>query len=163
MSWMNKAAIACCKLVRDRVLESERLSATAFELAPEDFKEIILWEYGARYSGKAHLPERMEGAYLRHLLRGIPPGSFLTAVLENNLSEAFGRADLESQATMFSLVSYLYNHAPIGCKGSAEAVKAWQKERQEKPIMLQHCIMDRVELERLEQIAHGLEMSEACR
>lgn len=55
----------------------------------------------------------------------IPPGGFLTAVLENDLKEAFSRADNESIAGMFEIVAYCYNEIPGVCWGSPEKVLAW--------------------------------------
>ena len=55
----------------------------------------------------------------------IETGSFLRAVLENDLREAFGRADHENQERMFEIVQYCYNEIPSTCWGSKEAVKNW--------------------------------------
>ena len=41
-----------------------------------------------------------------------PPGSFIHAVLMNNLSEAFKRADESNTRMMWSYVAFLYNHVP---------------------------------------------------
>lgn len=58
----------------------------------------------------------------------IIPGSFLTAVLENDLSEAVGRADEISIICLRDIVRYLYNNCPLGCWGSPEKVKEWRKQ-----------------------------------
>lgn len=55
----------------------------------------------------------------------LPPSDFLRAVLENNLSEAFGRADDDDMASMFHIVAYIYQEAPRGCWGSPERVRLW--------------------------------------
>lgn len=60
--------------------------------------------------------------YIDH---GLPPGSYLTAVLESNLFEAMGRADDGNAASLQDLVRLIYNHAPAGSWGSAEAVGHW--------------------------------------
>ena len=54
-----------------------------------------------------------------------PTGGFLRAVLENNLREAFARADHENSAAMHDIVSYLYNEFPGLCWGSPESVAEW--------------------------------------
>ena len=59
---------------------------------------------------------------------GLKPGDFLTAVLENNLMEALGRADSYNRATIFQISQYLYNDMPSPCHGSPEKVKAWAAE-----------------------------------
>lgn len=57
--------------------------------------------------------------------RRIPPGDFLMAVLENNLREAFSRADEESTQLLPALVTHLYNDRPMAAWGSREKVEAW--------------------------------------
>jgi hypothetical protein len=63
-----------------------------------------------------------------HVLYGQECGSFVEAVLENNLGEAFSRADDYNQRAMFLIVSYLYNKCPMGCWGSVNNVKDWRKD-----------------------------------
>ena len=61
----------------------------------------------------------------RFVLLHQPVGHFITAVLSNNLREAFARADDENQKTMFQIVSYCHNQIPGHCWGTPEKVKAW--------------------------------------
>jgi hypothetical protein len=61
----------------------------------------------------------------RHVLYHQRVGHFLTAVLTNNLREAFARADEGNQKTMFQIVSYCHNQIPGCCWGTPEKVKAW--------------------------------------
>lgn len=65
-----------------------------------------------------------------YIENGIEPGSFLTAVLENDLMEAFGRADDINRERLFDYCSFLYNEAPPACFGSKEKVKLWIKQKQ---------------------------------
>lgn len=53
------------------------------------------------------------------------PGGFVTAVLENNLKEAFVRADDYNLDSMKAIVTYCYSRLPSTCWGSAEAVREW--------------------------------------
>jgi len=57
---------------------------------------------------------------------GIKPGGFLTAVLENNLMESFGRADHINRNRIGIICNYIYNDLPSSCHGSAEIVNAWK-------------------------------------
>jgi hypothetical protein len=59
-----------------------------------------------------------------------PVGGFLTAVLENNLSEALGRADEQNLQTIFHIVAYVYNELPSECWGSPDKVFKWQRRFQ---------------------------------
>lgn len=56
---------------------------------------------------------------------GVPLGGFLTAVVCNDLQEAFGRADEDNRHQMFEIVSYLYNDCPSACWGSKTAHEKW--------------------------------------
>jgi hypothetical protein len=60
----------------------------------------------------------------------IMPGSFLTAVIENNLREALGCADEYNRAALFEIVSWWYNEAPSSCWGSPEKAKEWAEGRE---------------------------------
>lgn len=75
------------------------------------------------------LPEHIRDAMQRYIESRIPPGGFLTAVLSNDLAEAFARADHINRMRLHDIVSFLYNEAPSTCWGSPERVKRWlQKE-----------------------------------
>lgn len=63
--------------------------------------------------------------YREHRCR---PGDFLTAVLCNDLFEAFGRADDENAAAMRQICKYIYNEVPSRCWGSRERVAAWLED-----------------------------------
>lgn len=71
------------------------------------------------------IPPHMIGGLRRYIEDGIPPGSFLTAVLSNDLRGACERADDENRHCLFDYVSFLYNHAPTGSWGSKENFGAW--------------------------------------
>lgn len=49
----------------------------------------------------------------------------MTAVLENNLSEAISRADEEVLENLPAYSAYLYWEAPSNCHGSHEKVRSW--------------------------------------
>ncbi len=75
--------------------------------------------------GLTLIPSQMHGAVERYLMQGIPPGSFLTAVLENDLVGSFGRADGENLEAMKGWADFIYNYLPTGCHGSPEVVDDW--------------------------------------
>jgi hypothetical protein len=66
------------------------------------------------------------GALDRWQRHAIPPGDFLTAVLSNDLFEAWGRADEFSKADMDLIVRFVYNQLPGDCWGTRERVKQWK-------------------------------------
>lgn len=71
------------------------------------------------------LPDHMHGAVERYIDNGIPPGSFVRAVMENDLMGAFGRADAINLGAMLDWANFVYNHAPSICHGSPAAVAEW--------------------------------------
>ena len=76
--------------------------------------------------------EEIKASLERYVKHKIPTGSFLRAVLENNLSEAFGRADLNNRHRMFDIISYIYNDLPSVCWGSPEKVDNWLNRKEEE-------------------------------
>lgn len=67
-----------------------------------------------------------------HANTGRPSGSFVHAVLCNDLKESFGRADMGNRMTLFDIVGFVYNELPSDCWGSPEIVKQWQQLKSKK-------------------------------
>ncbi len=67
--------------------------------------------------------------YIDH---GVPTGTFLTAVLSNDLATAVMRADPDNLASLKEIVQHLYWNSPSTAHGSPEKVKAWIKEKRMK-------------------------------
>lgn len=84
----------------------------------EKLNAAALDEYG--------IPAYMQRGLLDWINSGIRPGSFLTAVLENNLMEAVGRADNTNSLHLKEYATFLYNAAPADCHGSVKKVDAWE-------------------------------------
>lgn len=59
----------------------------------------------------------------------IETGSFLRAVLENDLFTAIGKADFENRYKLHEICTYIYNELPPESWGSRERVKQWLKEK----------------------------------
>ena len=77
-----------------------------------------------------YIPERMMPGIRLYVEHGIPPGDFLSAVIQNNLSEAVGRADTENLKNIPAFIAYFYNECPGNCWGSPEKMKSWMKSFQ---------------------------------
>ncbi len=73
------------------------------------------------------IPEHMRGAVERWINNGIAPGSFLTAVLCNDLKEAFGRADDINGPRVGDYIRFFYSDAPAGCWGSPAKFAEWER------------------------------------
>ena len=72
------------------------------------------------------IPDYMIDGLQRYIDHGIQPGSFLSAVLSNDLREAVGRADDTNIHCLPAYIRWLYNEAPAMCWGSPEAVDSWR-------------------------------------
>lgn len=71
------------------------------------------------------IPEYMIDGLIRYVFDRVPPGSFLMAVLENNLMRAMECADETNSRCLKAYAMFLYNYVPMSCKGSPEKVEAW--------------------------------------
>lgn len=75
--------------------------------------------------GAGLVPYYMMDAVKRYVINRIPPGSFLSAVICNDLREAVGRADDENAANLSNWVRFFYNYTPSGCWGSPDNFQRW--------------------------------------
>ena len=71
------------------------------------------------------IPEHMREGLRLYIESGIEPGSFLTAILENNLVRAYQTADDINIARMKDWVTFLYWDLPSDCWGSPQVVQTW--------------------------------------
>lgn len=74
------------------------------------------------------VPKHLLHGLALYLVKGINPGDFMTAVLENNLKEACATGDENSLAALVLIVRFLYNDAPAAAWGSKEKVSGWKGE-----------------------------------
>lgn len=71
---------------------------------------------------------RFAAGLTRYVQSGIPPGSFLRAVLANDLEDALACADSESMANLQAIVEFVAESVPPRARGSEQAVREWIKE-----------------------------------
>lgn len=79
-------------------------------------------EASLRESG---VPPNLHDGLLRYLRQGILPGSFLRAVLRNDLAGAARRADPFTGRCLPAIVAWLDLFAPANAWGDAEAPERW--------------------------------------
>ena len=86
---------------------------------------------GERVMDEGHrsskIPDHMRASVKRYLEEGGEVGGFLMAVLCNNLSGAFARADQTNREALGDWVSWLWNDCPSDAWGSLAEVRAWQR------------------------------------
>ena len=83
------------------------------------------------FSGLA-MPENLIASLSRYSTEHVATGSFLRAVLENDLCEAVCRADEFNFKLLPVIVRYVYNELPAPCWGSKQKVAEWLKKPDEK-------------------------------
>lgn len=78
------------------------------------------------------MKESTLGGLVRYRDEHCPTGSFIRAVLENNLMEALGRADEENLRDIMEICRFLYWNMPSVCYGSPKKVEMWLQTREQK-------------------------------
>ena len=86
-------------------------------------------------TGRPEWGEKMHNLVPEHMRQGFVVwaafgneellGGFMRGLLENNLMQAFTRADYKNTAAMGEWVRFLHNYVPSRCYGSKERVKEW--------------------------------------
>lgn len=74
------------------------------------------------------IPEYMHESIIAYMETGRPVGSFLSAVLNNDLRLAIWNADNNNKHRLFEYVLFFYNHCPVGSWGHENATRDWPKE-----------------------------------
>ena len=75
------------------------------------------------------IDDNIKESLQRYVEHRIPLSGFLTAVLENNLMEAMGRADIVNRVALYNICMYVYNNLPSSVWGNPEKVKNHLKNR----------------------------------
>ena len=71
------------------------------------------------------LPKHMQSGAQLYIEKGSMPGDFLTAVLENDLTGAFHRADRINKEVIQTWVEWLHWEIPSVAWGSPKLVRQW--------------------------------------
>jgi hypothetical protein len=85
--------------------------------------------YGAAPIDWLLIPEHMVGGLRRYIEDGIKPGSFLCAVLTNDLRGSVECADSVNMYRLPNYIRFLHNYAPYGSWGSVEAFNEWSAHK----------------------------------
>ena len=82
--------------------------------------------------GLEQFPEACARGLIDYFENGLEPGSFLTALLMNDLKATCACADSENVRLIVDYVRWLYNYAPSVSWGSPEKVLHWLRQFNEK-------------------------------
>ena len=75
------------------------------------------------------VPEHTVGALERYINDRIPTGSFLNAVLCNDLVDAISKADEQNLRAIPEIVKFIYNNIPMNSWRTEEKVREWLSDR----------------------------------
>ena len=75
------------------------------------------------------IPSYMTSALYRYVEHGIGPGSFLTAVLCNDLKQAVRCADIDNMGCLREWVEVMTWCVPVDCQGSPKIVDEWMNRK----------------------------------
>ena len=64
-----------------------------------------------------------------YLMHGFHPGSFLMAVLKNDLAAAVGRADTTNFANLGNIVKWMVYNVPEAARGNCQRVHDWLMDK----------------------------------
>ena len=78
------------------------------------------------------IPHYMHDGIIEYYSLGRPPGSFLSAVINNDLREACAHADDTNIDRLKHYIMWFYNHAPSGTWGYKYAVRDYANKMQEE-------------------------------
>ena len=75
------------------------------------------------------IPQDIKNHIDNYVNQKYPPGSFLYAVLTNDLMGAVSKADHINSQYLKDIMIYVYNDIPSACWGSREKVEEWLKSK----------------------------------
>lgn len=75
-----------------------------------------------------HLPAHMQEGAIGYVLLGYHPGSFLSAVLRNDLISAAENADELNKFALHEWAVFVYNAVPMHARGSQDAIAKWVEQ-----------------------------------
>lgn len=75
------------------------------------------------------IPQATKDSLDRYVNEGIMPGSFLRAVLTNDLASAVFQADSKNLAALKDIMLYIYNEVPANAWGSTATVVDYAQQK----------------------------------
>lgn len=80
------------------------------------------------FSGYDDIPQHAQYELCAWVEKGYFPGSFLTAVLCNNLFGAIGSADGQNMEALRDITTFVYDRVPADAWGSAAKMRDYAKK-----------------------------------
>jgi hypothetical protein len=83
------------------------------------------------------MPDGLHDGLVEYIAARRPTGSFLRAVLTNDLQHAVLRGDEHNVLRLPELIRFLVNYAPAPCWGCEVAVSEWLADRSPVPLVFE--------------------------
>ena len=80
------------------------------------------------------IPSYMHEGIIGYYENGWKPGSFLSAIINNDLKEAFTHADDTNKHCIKNYIMWFYAYAPSGTWGYPNAVDIWINSKEFQPV-----------------------------
>jgi len=87
---------------------------------PEVRPRTSCWERGKELGASQGMPDYTLRQLVNYFENGVPPGDFLYGVLSNDLKKACYHADDRNQLSLWIIVMWCIEYAPVDAWGSAE-------------------------------------------
>lgn len=82
-------------------------------------------DYKAMMCGDTYIPDYLRPGVLRYIEQGITPGSFIGAIICNDLQATIATADPGSLIYIPTIAKWFFNHAPFTCHGNESKYHGW--------------------------------------
>lgn len=79
------------------------------------------------------IPRDTKAGIDRYVDAGVPTGSFLHAVLSNDLFGAVNKADADNSVALYDVCWYVQGYTPTLCHGDPERVSKWLRLHERQP------------------------------
>jgi hypothetical protein len=79
-----------------------------------------------------YIPSHTQESIENYLIRGYNPGGFVTAILTGDLFRAVAVADVANRHAIWHITKWITLYAPPGSWGSADTVRAWEEDRDQR-------------------------------
>jgi hypothetical protein len=93
---------------------------------------------------RANMTEQSKESLYNYFVHGLEPGSFMMAVLSNDLYDAAGRADFVNINLLGEYAKWLVNNAPYGSYGDRDTVRGWLRKNEHFEQFQKELVADRL-------------------
>ena len=100
------------------------------EVKTKELRRLLIDQ--VRRDGRLQIPLYMHEGLINYVVHHIRPGSFLQALISNDLFAAASKADDVNKDHLYEYVVFFYNWSPGACWGSPEKMEAWIKQGMEE-------------------------------